>query len=595
MGWLFLAVLVAAAFETVGVASILPFMAVVTDPTVLARSATAQAVLGTFGVTDPRLAIVAIGVAVIAVLLVSNLAAAASHWLQQTYLARVQQELSSELFAGFLAQPYVFHVERDAASLSTSVFNHTNAVLSHAVSPLVLAVTRSIVVVSMLALLLFLDPVIALGAFLTLGFAYAGIYQLLRGQQIRIGKVMAESGEDRYRLVMEGLGGVKELIVLGRERATLDRFYAASGLFFRSASRNTVNSMLPRYLLETVAFGGIVLVTVLLVLRGGSVQAVLPALTLYAFVGYRLMPAMQQIFASAIALRFSAAALDALEADLALVRRAPTDARQGAAAVTWGPGPGRVTLQNVSFTYRGADTPALHEVSLEIHAGESVGLVGRTGSGKTTLADLLLGLHKPSRGTISVGGVLLGNENITAWRQHVGYVPQSVFLANASIAENIAFGLGSNDLDYEAVLRAARLAQAEEFIEALPDGYGTMVGERGIRLSGGQRQRLGIARALYHNPSVLVFDEATSALDGMTEEAVMDALRNLSGTRTVLLIAHRIRTVEACDRIFVLDQGRLLAEGRYAELRERSPAFRRLLGRVLNAGAEHQSAGHPVI
>jgi ABC-type multidrug transport system fused ATPase/permease subunit len=242
-----------------------------------------------------------------------------------------------------------------------------------------------------------------------------------------------------------------------------------------------------------------------------------------------------------------------------------------------------IQLTDLSFRYPTADRSALNQITLTIPQNQSIGLVGRTGSGKTTLADVLLGLYPPASGSIKVDGVELTEGNERAWRKRVGYVPQAVFLTNASIEKNIALGIPEQEIDHDAVKRAARMAQAEEFISLLPDGYGTVVGERGVKLSGGQRQRLGIARALYHNPDVLVFDEATSALDGMTEDAVMQAVQALSQERTMILIAHRLRTVQACDRIIMLDSGKIVADGSYRALMDHSEPFRRLAG---NAATE---------
>jgi ABC-type multidrug transport system fused ATPase/permease subunit len=287
------------------------------------------------------------------------------------------------------------------------------------------------------------------------------------------------------------------------------------------------------------------------------------------------------VFAGLVTIRFNLPAIANLHADYARMMR-PAIPAVGPSDTAPGP---RVTLRealqltNVSFTYEGAPAPALRDVSLTIRATETIGLVGPTGAGKTTLADIILGLYEPTAGRITVDGILLTGPTIAAWQRRVGYVPQSVFLANASITENIALGLAHQQIDFSAVNRAAYMAQAHGFILALPQQYDTLVGERGVKLSGGQRQRIGIARALYHQPDVLVFDEATNALDGLTEDAVMDAIRALAGERTIVLIAHRHRTFEACDRIVMLHEGEVLAEGSYARLLETSDSFRRFVER----------------
>jgi ABC-type multidrug transport system fused ATPase/permease subunit len=579
----FSVMLVAAIFETVGVASVLPFMAVVMDPSLAQRSRTMVAVLDLLGIRSPQGTLVAIGVIVVAMLLIGNAAAAGGQWVQQRFMARLQRRLSCELFAGYLAQPYAFHVQHDAASLTKVLFADISIVLNNGVAPLVGAATRGMVVVGLVALVLLRDPLIALGTMLLLGGSYFFIYRLVRGHQAHMGQEISASALHRQRIAIEGLGGIKELLVLERERDTVQRFDEATVRFTNAQVSNSLTAMLPRYLLETIAFGGIVIVTLTLVLSGRGLEAAIPTLSLYAFVGYRLMPALQQIFSAAVTVRFIGASLDSLGRDLDMVRKRPVRSTSVSSTSAVLRGRHDLRLDDVHFTYPGTTQEVLRGVSLVIHRNESIGLVGRTGAGKTTLADLVLGLFEPTSGTISIGDVPLGPRTLHAWRERVGYVPQTVFLANATIAQNIAFGLPDDQIDHEAVVRAARMAQADEFVAGLADGLSTLVGERGVRLSGGQRQRLGIARALYHNPDVLVFDEATSALDGMTEEAVMQAIRSLSKECTIILIAHRLRTVEACNRIVMLEAGFIVADGSYGELMEGSPEFRNLVGRASSA------------
>jgi ABC-type multidrug transport system fused ATPase/permease subunit len=373
------------------------------------------------------------------------------------------------------------------------------------------------------------------------------------------------------------LHGVKELRVLGRESASTAEFKKSFSELTETQASNQLASALPRYVIEVFAYAGIVAVTLAFVLKGEGTAAI-PSLALYALAGNRLVPIFQQFFASAITIKYHTRAVESLQADLAVVRNSTSqDFIEHDQALTFKK---EIVLKDLTFQYPSANRPALNQVSLTIPQNQSIGLVGRTGSGKTTLADVILGLYSPASGTISVDGVNLVESNERAWRKRVGYVPQNVFLTNASVARNIALGIPEEQIDHAAVKRAAQMAQAEEFISQLPDGYGTMVGERGVKLSGGQRQRLGIARALYHNPDVLVFDEATSALDGMTEDAVMQAVQSLSAERTMILIAHRLRTVQACHRIVMLEAGRVVADGTYDELMRSSAAFKQLAGQT---------------
>jgi len=331
-------------------------------------------------------------------------------------------------------------------------------------------------------------------------------------------------------------------------------------------------------LLEVVAFGGIILIAVYLIAVQNNLQQVIPMLGLYAFAGYRLMPALQQAFNGIASARFNIAALDAIHRGLENQVAEPvhTNGRTAENQQEFVlPLNKRLVLDQVSFTYPGAKEAAIQHLSLEIPAHTTVGFVGKTGSGKTTTVDLILGLLRPQEGMISVDGTPLQGDAVRHWQQNIGYVPQHIYLADDTVARNIAFGVAEDEIDLDAVRDAARRAHIADFIESdLPEQWETVVGERGVKLSGGQRQRIGIARALYHNPSVLVFDEATSALDQKTETDVMEAIYELEGNHTILMIAHRLSTVQRADKIVMLERGRKVGEGSYDELAHRHAKFR---------------------
>jgi ABC-type multidrug transport system fused ATPase/permease subunit len=350
----------------------------------------------------------------------------------------------------------------------------------------------------------------------------------------------------------------------------LRRFSDPARAFARHQASAQVVSQLPRFALEAIAFGGMLLVVLYLMAQNGGFSNALPVIALYAFAGYRLMPALQAIYKSVTSVRFAAPALEALHADLMGLQ--PANPHQAGEAL---PLNHAITLSDVTYSYPNAPQPALKELNLTIPARATVGLVGATGSGKTTTVDVMLGLLEPQRGTLAVDGVVIDETNRRAWQRAIGYVPQHIYLADDSVAANIAFGLEAKDIDPMAVERAAKIANLHEFVmEELPEQYQTTVGERGVRLSGGQRQRIGIARALYHDPQVLILDEATSALDNLTEQAVMEAVHNLGREITIILIAHRLSTVKACDTIFLLEKGELKAQGTFDELTQASERFR---------------------
>jgi len=578
-GWVLVGVVVASAiaavFETVGVAAVLPFMALVTDPSSLTRYPVVVDSLRIVGFDTPRDMLLGLGSATLVVVACGNAAAAANVVVQERFMAHTRTRLTSTLFAGYLRQPYAFHVRRDCPSILKVLVNDMAVVVNGVIAPFLMITSRGMVAFGILALLFVQDPTMSLTVGLLLGAAYAGVFWAASRSERRLGAEFNRLNLERQRVGQEALGGIKELQLLGRERFTLERYIRAAKGAADAEARNRTIAQLPRYGLEALAFGSILSALLMHVARGQSAQSLIPVLALFAFAGYRLLPALQYIYAAALSIRFAMPTLlSGIHDDFVHVAMAPNDQwidDMEAPPMQFTSG---IHLENITFQYENS-APVIKGLTLTIRPNESVGLVGRTGAGKSTLADLILGFYEPSEGRITVDGIPLESRTVRQWRRRVGYVPQQVFLANASISENIAFGLAPSEIDSEAVRKAAKLAQADEFISNLPGGYGAIIGERGVKLSGGQRQRLGIARALYADPELLVFDEATSALDGLTEDAVMEAIRALRGERTVILIAHRLRTVEACDQVVLLEQGRIIAQGPYAALIHSSPEFAR--------------------
>ena len=568
--------LCSAIFETASVASILPFMALVMDPNVVERHVWLQQFVSSLGLQSQQSTVVAAGALTICVLTLGNAVSAANLWAQTRYIARARRALSSELFAGFMLQPYSFHLGRDTASLTRVLGSDVESALGGFLGSLLAVVTKGLSGVVLISLIVVVDPIVAVGTIGVLGGGYMFIYRLIRVKQSRLGAEMIEASVAIGRATLEGFAGIKELRVLGRESTSTEIYNRTLEKLVKTQAQNQLSAALPRYIIEIIAYAGIIAVTLAFVLKGEGTAAV-PSLALYALAGNRLVPIFQQFFASAITIKYHTKAVESLVLDLTTIRNAAPSQTEdpNLEALAFRE---TLVLADIGFTYPSAQTASLKNVSLTIFKNQSIGLVGRTGAGKTTLADVILGLYHPEEGTITVDGTRLTEHNERAWRKRVGYVPQAVFLTNASIAENIALGVPTALIDHSAVKLAANMAQAEEFIDLLPEAYATVIGERGVKLSGGQRQRLGIARALYHQPDVLIFDEATSALDGMTEDAVMDAVKRLSQRCTMILIAHRLRTIQACDRIILLESGRVVADGTYSELMKSSQPFIALSG-----------------
>ena len=566
---LFVAVLVMAFLEVVSVASVLPFLSVAADPGRIQSNEWLRWAFEGLGFTSPNGFLLALAGAALLALVLSNAWMAATHWAQLRFARGRSHGLSTRLLRHYLAQAYVFFLRRNSADLGKNILAEVDQVTSGVLLPALRFAAKAVVALAIVVLLVAFDPLLALLVTGVLGGAYAALYLYVRYRLARLGKERLAANTARYKAVSEAFGAIKDIKLLGREAALLARFTGPSKRYNACQATAAILGEMPRYLLEVLAFGGVLVIAIYLIMRGEGLQQTIPVLGLYAFAGYRLMPSLQQVFHSYTRLRFAAPALDHLHRELAQISAVPSAKLPSIHHFNGNhtaelPLSERLELEGITFTYPGAPKAALRDVTLAIEANSTVGIVGPTGSGKTTLVDIILGLLRPQAGEMRVDGVPLADANLRAWQNGLGYVPQHIYLTDDTIASNIAFGIPNAQIDREAVERAARIAKIHDFIsQELPEGYGTVVGERGIRLSGGQRQRIGIARALYHDPAVLVFDEATSALDTDTEAAVMEAIQHLAGTKTILIIAHRMTTLRNCDVLHVLRGGRLVESSTY--------------------------------
>jgi ABC-type multidrug transport system fused ATPase/permease subunit len=485
--------------------------------------------------------------------------------------------LSKRLLTAYLRQPYSWFLGRHSADLGKGVLSEVDKVVTTALVPGLRALAQFVVVFGLVMLLIIVNPVAALLGFVFVVGSYGTVFIISRKKLRRIGAERVQSNEARYRFAQEALGGIKDIKLRGLEAVYLERFSRPAFAFADRQATAKLIAQLPRYLLEGIVFGGMMALLLGLLLAGdGRVETVIPTLGIYAMAGARLFPALQEVYQGISNLQFNGPAVEALHRDMVdrtKATEAPWASDTGGAL----PLTQQLDVSSVTFWYPQADRPALRDLTLTIEANTTVGIVGSTGAGKTTVVDLVLGLLEPGRGRIAVDGVTLTRENLRAWQRTLGYVPQHIFLVDDSVAANIALGVPPEQIDMAAVERAARIADLHEHVVSeLPEGYATKLGEGGVRLSGGQRQRVGIARALYHDPSVLVLDEATSALDNLTEKAVMDAVHNIAHAKTVIIIAHRLSTVRDCDKVVMLHKGTVVAEGAYDELLQESYEFQRL-------------------
>lgn len=560
---IFLMVLVMAFMDMVGVASIMPFMTVLSNPDIIDTNPYLGTLFALTGLQDVAAFLFFLGVTVFVALIVSIGFKAAVMWVLLRFTQMLHHSLSIKLAEGYLRQPYEFFLNRNSADLGKAVLSEVGQVINDALIPMMYLVVHSAVGLVLVGMLLFVNPAVTLTMSVGLSVSYGVIYVFLRKRLTRLGAERLKANRQRFEALTEVFGGIKEVKVGNLETAFLNRFSKPSRRHAVTQANSQIASQMPRYLLEIMAFGGMLLLILHLMTDARSLQAAMPLISLYAFAAYRLMPALREVFASASKLRFAGPALQLLHDDF--IRLAPgVPHRVSDAAIELKEA---IRLEDVHYRYPHAQKPALRGLSLVIPARSTVGLIGKSGSGKTTTVDIILGLLRPESGQLRVDDTLIDPGNVHAWRRLVAYVPQHIFLSDDTIEANIAFGVAKPDIDRAAVERAAKIARLHDFVvQQLPEGYLTRVGERGVRLSGGQRQRIGIARALYHRPRVLVMDEATNALDNLTEHEVMEAVYALSGEITIILIAHRLSTVRKCDQILLFEQGQMVQSGSYEEI-----------------------------
>lgn len=541
--------------ETLGVGLVIPTIGLLTQRDFSIDSPALQPALQALGNPSQQTLVIVGTLVLVAVYFTKAVFLAFLAWRQAHFAFGVQGRLSQRLFTVYLRQPYTFHLQRNSAQLIRNVTTEMGTFTHNVLLPGMSLLTETMAIVGLFTLLLIVEPLGALVVVSVLGAASSAYHRLTRKRIARWGEARQHHEGLRIQHLQQGLGGAKDVKLLGRETEFLEQYRVHNAQSARVGELQTTLQQFPRLWLEVLAVSGLAILVLSMLAQGRALEAFLPALGLFVAAAFRLMPSMARVLGAVHALRFGLPVVDTLSAELKLAAlEAATTSSRGT------PFRAVLELNQVTYTYPGAHAAALNQVSLVIRRGESVGFIGGSGAGKSTLVDILLGLLTPDRGRVGVDGEDIQHA-LRNWQDQIGYVPQSIFLTDDTLARNVAFGLSNAQIDEAAVWSAIRAAQMEEFVHSLPQGLDTLVGERGVRLSGGQRQRIGIARALYHDPAVLVLDEATSSLDTATERGVMQAVRALQGTKTILIVAHRLSTVEQCGRLYRLEQGRVVEEG----------------------------------
>jgi ABC-type multidrug transport system fused ATPase/permease subunit len=549
--------------EVLGVFSILPFLAIAGNPSMALSHPLLRQAYDFLGFRKEVSFVVAAGLVTIVAILVTNVINLASLWYRTWFCNAVLSEMSGRLFRGFLSRPYPFFLERNTAVLGKELLNETQNFYTYVLEPVTIMFARGLQVAAVGMALIVFDWRTALLAAALFGGFYGAASLLLHSRINRYGTMRYEANERRFRLAAEALGGVKELQLFGRGEWYANAFDKESRLMALSCNRLSVFSMTPRFVIEVLVFTALVLVVLVKMMRGESFQQLAPSLGVFAVAGLRMLPSVQLLYQYSTLLSSSRVVLTQITklfgevGALYSTPSLPTPVAHPLRLTR------SLTITDVTFSYPQRSRNVLDTVRLNIPAGSCVGICGPSGAGKTTLMDVCLGLLEPDAGQVVIDGEPLTGRNRAAWQRNIGYVPQTIYLIDGTIAENIAFATDRQSLDRGAVVVAAKLAHLHDFIESTEHGYDTRVGERGVRLSGGQRQRVAIARALYRDPDILFFDEATSALDSESEALVVEAVQSLAHMKTIIIIAHRLSTLRYCDTIYELRNGRIAKSGPY--------------------------------
>jgi ATP-binding cassette subfamily B protein len=554
--------LASAIFEVISLGAVLPFLGILTTPDLILQRPSIREVARTWGITSPEQLLLPITAVFIGAAVVAGVVRALLLWANIRLAFASGADLSVEMYRRTLNQPYWVHLARNSSEVISGITSKANAIAFGVLLQLFVLISSIVLLFAIVIALIVINPLVAGIASISFGACYGLVTWLTRRQLRRNSQRIAHEETQVIKALQEGLGGIRDVILDGTQQAYCDAYVKADQPLRRALGNNLFVGSGPRIVLEVVAMVLIAILAYVLSRQVEGLGTALPVLGALAVGTLRLLPAFQQSYGAWTSMAGNQASL----ADVVELLGQPL--REDASAPPPPPFPFKrdIRFEAVRFRYSGKGPWVLDGLDLTIPKGARIGIVGSTGSGKTTTLDLLMGLLMPTEGEIRVDGLPIRGAVVRAWQRTIAHVPQNIYLADSTLAENIAFGIPREAIDFSRLREATRQAQIADTIESMSDGYDTRVGERGVRLSGGQRQRIGIARALYKQASVLVFDEATSALDSATEQAVMDSIQDLHGDLTVLLIAHRLSSLRRCDAIIKLERGRIVAHGSYEQL-----------------------------
>ena len=552
-------------FESVGVLSILPFITVLSNPSIIDTNLLLNKffqISKFFSVESKQEFVFLLGIFTLILLVLSLMVKAITSYLQFRFIQMLQYNISKRLIKRYLSQPYSWFLNRHSADLGKTILTETGEVIVNGINPMLELISKGTVIIAIMTMLIVVDPKLAIIVMLSISLSYALIFYFIKSFISSIGDKRLKNNKLRFLAVGEAFNAIKEIKISRLEENYIKHYSKSAKIFAKTQAYFKILTILPRFFLEALAFGGILLIILYSIKVSGNFNKSIPIIALYAFAGYRLLPAIQQIYSSFSAITFSGPAIKKLYNEFDQTEEINFIQNQSELSFNK-----EIKLKNIYYNYPNSSKTAIKNINLIIPARSKIGFVGTTGSGKTTTVDIILGLLKHNEGSLEVDGNVINENNIRSWQSNIGYVPQHIYLSDNTIAANIAFGLDSELINQKSVEDACKIAKIHDFIiNDLTKGYQTTIGERGVRLSGGELQRLGIARALYKNPKLLILDEATSSLDNRTQNEIIKTLNEMSEKMTIIIIAHRLNTVKMCDTIYRFENGEIKNQGKFTEI-----------------------------
>ncbi|WP_286133495.1 MULTISPECIES: ABC transporter ATP-binding protein [unclassified Bacillus (in: firmicutes)] len=561
---LFFMMIISAMFETVGIGLIVPFVGIVTNPTIIKEQVILKYLYNLIGFKSTTSFLIFSVFVLLFIYIIKNSYILFFQYCQNRVIMNQQIKLSRMLFNEYLKKPYTFHLQRNTALLLRNVNEEVSKVFQQIIISGFLLVTELLVIFCILVLLLVTSPMATIVASVILSGSVYLFLKAYRKKMSQMGKGLQSANGMMIKWVNQGLGASKEVKVSGRENFFVESYSVYSKKSAVIKRGIMMFDQVPRLFIETLIVSIVLIIMLVIIFEGTNISKIVSTMALFAMAAFRLMPSINRVIAMIAAIRFNKPALSVIYEDLftnkdeSLNYEVIENKDYKVNSTNDGERIFKesIDLKGISFRYPNQNELSIKDISLTIPIGQSIAFIGESGAGKTTLVDIILGLFRPEKGSVSVDGIEI-HQLGSKWQKNIGYIPQSIFLSDDTVRGNIAFGIPSDQIDEKAVWKALEQAQLKEFVESLPDKLETAVGERGVRLSGGQRQRIGIARALYHNPEIIFMDEATSALDNETEKEIISAIDKLKGEKTLIIIAHRLTTIENCDIVFKINKGKL--------------------------------------